>query len=179
MTKQPPGRKTRKNSPDGGDSAYRPGVGIALFNRDGCVFVAERLDNPGAWQMPQGGIDEGEEPEIAVFREMEEEIGTRNARIMGVMEEWLRYDIPSRTAKRLWRGRFRGQRQKWLALEFLGEDSDIRLDAHEHPEFRQWKWVPLKDLLNYVVSFKRDVYRRVMEEFRPHETALKERQRRA
>ena len=150
-------------------------MGITLFNAKGEVFVAERLDNLGAWQMPQGGIDDGESPEVAVFREMEEEIGTRNARILGMMDDWVRYDIPERTAKRLWGGKYRGQQQKWIALEFLGTDDDIDLEAHHHPEFSQWKWVPISQLLNYVVPFKRDVYRRVMEEFAVYAQQLKKR----
>lgn len=149
------------------DNLYRPCVGITLFNRAGMVFVGERLDNPGAWQMPQGGIDEGENIDIAVFREMEEEIGTRDARILGMVDDWIYYDIPARTAQKLWNNRYRGQRQKWVALEFTGQDSDIRLDAFTHPEFGQWKWVPLTTLLDYVVPFKRDVYSRVMREFEP------------
>jgi putative (di)nucleoside polyphosphate hydrolase len=127
--------------------------------------VAERLDNPGAWQMPQGGIDDGESPEVAVFREMEEEVGTRNARIVGMLDEWIRYELPERTARKLWGGKYRGQQQKWIALEFLGGDDEIDIKAYKHPEFSQWKWVPIADLLEYVVPFKRDVYRRVMEEF--------------
>lgn len=144
-----------------------------LFNPEGLVFVAERLDNPGAWQMPQGGIDDGEEPEVAVFREMEEEIGTRHARILGMMGEWIHYDIPERTAKKLWKGQYKGQRQKWIALEFLGKDKDIDLTADKHPEFKRWKWVPLGDLLDYVVPFKRDVYAAVMKDFARYETQLK------
>jgi putative (di)nucleoside polyphosphate hydrolase len=147
------------------DSLYRPGVGMAIFNRDGEVLIAERLDNPGGWQMPQGGIDEGEDPEVAVFREMEEEIGTRNAKILGVMDEWVRYDLPASLAGKLWDGKYRGQRQKWIALEFLGQDSDIRLDSHTHPEFSRWKWIPLKSLADYAVPFKRDIYERVAREF--------------
>ena len=147
------------------DAQYRPGVGIVLFNKQGGVLIGERLDNPGKWQMPQGGIDEGEDPEVAVFREMEEEIGTRNARILAVMEDWLYYDIPSHTAKKIWDNKYLGQRQKWIALEFLGQDSDINLDTHHKPEFGRWKWVPLDHLLDYVVPFKRDVYVGVMKEF--------------
>lgn len=156
-------KKHKKNNDDLKD--YRPGVGIVLFNAEGKVLVAERLDNPGAWQMPQGGIDKGEEPEKAVFREMKEEIGTDNALIIGVMQDWVTYDIPERTAKKLWGGKYKGQKQKWIALEYLGTDSDIDLEADDHPEFSQWKWVPIEDLLDYVVPFKRDVYKRVMEEF--------------
>jgi putative (di)nucleoside polyphosphate hydrolase len=144
---------------------YRPGVGIVLFNRLGQVLIAERIDNPGAWQMPQGGIDEGEEPEVAVFREMEEEIGTRNARILGVYPEWLYYDLPERLSKKLWEGKWKGQRQKWIALEFLGEDSEIRLDAFSHPEFSRWQWVAFRDVLPYCVPFKRETYEKVINAF--------------
>lgn len=154
------------------DNLYRPCVGITLFNREGLVFVGERLDGPGAWQMPQGGIDAGEEIDVAAFREMEEEIGTRSARLLGMIDEWIYYDIPPRTAQKLWNNRYRGQRQKWVALEFTGSDADIRLDAFSHPEFGQWKWVPLTTLLDYVVPFKRDVYSRVMHEFAPFARSL-------
>lgn len=143
-------------------------MGIVLFNKDGHVLIAERLDNLGSWQMPQGGIDAGEAPEIAVFREMEEEIGTRNAEIIAVMEDWITYDFPAALGKKLWKGQYCGQRQKWIALRFKGQDSDIRLDAHSHPEFKQWKWVPLHDLMHYVVPFKRAVYERVIQEFAKH-----------
>lgn len=161
------------NKPDSSeDHAYRPGVGMIIFNKQGFVFVAERLDNPGAWQMPQGGIDEGEDPEIAVFREMEEEIGTRNARIMAMMDEWMYYDIPERTAQKLWGGKYKGQRQKWIALEFLGDDYEIDLEAFDHPEFKRWKWVPITELLDYVVPFKRKVYERVVKEFYDHALEL-------
>lgn len=155
-----------KFTPD--DRPYRPGVGIVLFNPFGHIFVAERLDNPGAWQMPQGGIDEGEDLETAVFREMEEEIGTRNARILGMMEEWLHYEFPERTAAKLWNGKYRGQKQKWIALEFLGTDADINLMAHTHPEFSRWQWVALPQLLDFAVPFKRNVYAQVIDAFRHH-----------
>ncbi|MBI1214241.1 MAG: RNA pyrophosphohydrolase [Alphaproteobacteria bacterium] len=156
------------------NARYRPCVGMTIFNAEGFVLVGERLDNPGAWQMPQGGIDEGEDPETAVFREMEEEIGTRAARIVTVIEDWIYYDIPPRTAKRLWGGKYKGQRQKWIALAFTGTDDDINLEAHSHPEFGRWKWVPLEDLLDYVVPFKRDVYSRVIEAFTDVPQMLKE-----
>lgn len=145
---------------------YRRGVGIVLLNRLGDVFIGNRIDNPGNWQLPQGGIDEGEEPEIAVFRELEEEVGTRKAQIIAVMEEWISYEFPDHLLRKLG-GQHRGQTQKWIALEFTGYDSDIQLDAHSHPEFDDWKWVPLEDLLGYAVPFKRDVYRRVVAEFKP------------
>ncbi len=164
MKKHPPS-SLHRHSPSNPDPSYRDGVGIVLFNSSGHVLVAERLDSLGGWQMPQGGIDAGEAPEVAVFREMEEEIGTRNARIISTIEEWLCYDLPPALAKKLWRGKYRGQRQKWVALEFLGQDDDIRLDAHTHPEFSRWKWVPLHELPAYAVPFKRDVYERVVKEF--------------
>ena len=160
--------------PDREQMPYRDCVGVAVFNADGRVFVGRRMpeddpehtsEAPSPWQMPQGGIDKGEDPEKAVFREMKEEIGTDNARIIGVMEDWVTYDIPERTAKKLWGGKYKGQKQKWIALEYLGTDDDIDLEADDHPEFSQWKWVPIEDLLDYVVPFKRDVYKRVMEEF--------------
>ena len=145
---------------------YRPGVGIMLLNKNRHVFIGQRLDNPGAWQMPQGGIDEGEEPEIAVFREMEEEIGSKNAHILKVMAEWQYYNLPYKLSQRLWDGRYKGQRQKWIALEFLGQDSEINLSKHTHPEFSDWKWVTPDALLSYVVPFKRGVYERVFSEFK-------------
>lgn len=156
------------------DTLYRPCVGIALFNRAGDVFIGERLDNPGAWQMPQGGIDAGEAPEIAVFREMEEEIGTTDARILGVLEDWLYYDVPAETAQRAWNSRYVGQRQKWIALEFLGADSDIRLDAFSHPEFGQWKWTDLDGIAAYAVPFKRHIYTRVSDAFLPYARLLRQ-----
>jgi putative (di)nucleoside polyphosphate hydrolase len=164
MKKTPPNRPLSSSS-GSPERSYRPGVGIALFNGDGHVLIAERLDNPGGWQMPQGGIDAGEDPEAAVFREMEEEIGTRNAKIIGMVKDWIYYDFPPPLAKRLWGGKYRGQRQKWIALKFLGKDSDINLNTHTHPEFSRWKWVPLAHLPDYAVPFKRGVYERLIKEF--------------
>jgi putative (di)nucleoside polyphosphate hydrolase len=121
--------------------------------------------------MPQGGIDEGEEPETAVFREMEEEIGSRKAEILDMLDDWIYYDFPPHLSRKLWDGKYRGQRQKWIALRFLGDDSDIRLEAHTHPEFGRWKWVPIDNLLDYVVPFKRGVYERVIGEFSKYASA--------
>ena len=148
---------------------YRPGVGIVLFNKAGQVFIGRRMDNHADnWQLPQGGIDEGEDPFTAVFREMEEETGTRNAEILGSLAEWLHYDIPERQIPRLWNGQYRGQKQKWIALRFLGQDSDINLAAHSHPEFDAWKWAGLDELLDLIVPFKRGVYAKVIAEFRKY-----------
>jgi len=139
-----------------------------LFNRDGLVFVGRRADlgsAAGAWQMPQGGIDPGEEAAAAVLRELLEEIGTDNATIIGEYPGWLTYDIPPDAVRPAFRGRFRGQSQKWFALRFLGEDDDIALDRDHHPEFDAWRWANLHDLPSLVVSFKRPVYEAVVREF--------------
>ncbi|MCR0980935.1 RNA pyrophosphohydrolase [Roseomonas populi] len=149
----------------------RPNVGACLFNRDGLVFIGRRADQPageatsGAWQMPQGGLDEGEDPEVAVLRELSEEIGTRNARVMGRMPEWLDYDLPAHLVGKALGGRFRGQTQLWFALRFLGEDSEIRLDADKHQEFDAWRWVPLAELPAIAVPFRRPIYERLAQDF--------------
>ena len=146
------------------DLPYRPNVGAALFNRDGLLFVARRANMPnaegpaGGWQLPQGGIDEGEDPSTAIMRELEEEIGTRQAVVVGEHPEWLTYDLPPHLRGVAWRGRYRGQRQRWFALRFTGQDSDIRLDLDPHPEFDAWRWVPLAELPSLAVPFKRAIY---------------------
>jgi putative (di)nucleoside polyphosphate hydrolase len=145
---------------------YRPGVGVMLFNRDGLVWVGQRTDAAGGWQMPQGGIDEGEDPRVAALREMKEEIGTDKAEIIAESRDWYAYDLPAELhAVRLWGGRYRGQKQKWFALRFLGTDADIDLDADAHPEFTQWKWAPLATLPDFIVPFKRELYRQLVKEF--------------
>lgn len=145
---------------------YRACVGIALFNGEGKVFVGERLDNPGAWQMPQGGIDEGESIEAAFYRELEEEIGTSNAEILKILDEPLRYELPPHLLGRLWGGKYGGQEQTWIAARFIGQDADININAHRWPEFQAWRWVDLGEILDLVVPFKRDTYRKVIEAFR-------------
>jgi putative (di)nucleoside polyphosphate hydrolase len=146
------------------DLPYRPNVGAVLFNRHGLIFVARRADMPnaegpaGGWQLPQGGIDEGEDPRIAIFRELEEEIGTAKAEIIGEHPAWLTYDLPPNLLGIAWRGRYRGQRQRWFAMRFQGEDSDIRLDLDPHPEFDAWRWVRLAELPSLAVPFKRAIY---------------------
>jgi putative (di)nucleoside polyphosphate hydrolase len=115
--------------------------------------------------LPQGGIDEGEDPATAVLRELEEEIGTSKADVIGEHPHWLTYDLPPKLLGIAWRGRFRGQRQRWFALRFMGEDSDIRLDLDPHPEFDAWRWVPLTDLPSLAVPFKRPIYEILTESF--------------
>lgn len=144
---------------------YRPCVGLYLLNSEKQIFVGERIDNPGAWQMPQGGIDPDENIETAVFREMKEEIGTDNAKILTIMEEKLRYDLPPQLKDALWDGQYKGQEQTWVALEFLGKDSDINLNYDTTPEFQAWKWVEPGDTLPLIVPFKKKTYERVIEEF--------------
>jgi putative (di)nucleoside polyphosphate hydrolase len=144
---------------------YRPGVGIMLLNRASDVFVGQRIDNPAdAWQMPQGGIDAGEEPLVAAWREMKEEVGTDDAALVAESRDWLHYDLPAELADRIWKGRFRGQRQKWFAFRFLGSDRDIRIDT-PHPEFRAWKWAALAELPSLIVPFKRQLYADLLVEF--------------
>ena len=146
---------------------YRLGVGAVLFNADGQVLVAQRIDTPGdAWQMPQGGIDEGEDPRETIFRELEEEIGTANAEIIGESDGWLTYDLPKGIRKTIWKGRYRGQKQKWFALRFLGTDADIDLEAHKHPEFSTWKWADFETIPDLIVPFKKSLYQDIVTTFK-------------
>src|SRR6185437_10632314 len=146
----------------------RAGVGILLLNPARQVLVARRIDMPpglSAWQMPQGGIDEGETPREAAFREMEEEIGTAQAEIIGESTVWYHYDVPAEIAGNMWGGRYRGQRQRWFAMRFTGTDADIDL-ATEHPEFDAWQWVAPERLPDLIVGFKRAIYTALLIEFR-------------
>jgi putative (di)nucleoside polyphosphate hydrolase len=145
--------------------AYRRNVGIAVFNRAGKVLVAERADRPGAWQMPQGGIDAGEEAWPAALRELAEEIGTANVSYLGEIEGELRYDFPPGFIGNPYKGQYIGQSQKWFAVRFAGEDSEIRLDAHSEIEFAGWRWAELGEIVGLVVEFKRNVYEAVVREF--------------
>lgn len=147
---------------------YREGVGAVIFNPAGLVWVGQRIDTPGAWQLPQGGIDAGENPRDAILREVAEEIGTDRVDILGEAPEWLAYDLPAEIAGRAWAGRFRGQRQKWFALRFNGTDADIDLAAHGQPEFASWQWVPLASLPDSIVAFKRQVYVQLVAVFAPY-----------
>ena len=148
---------------------YRPCVGVMLVNTEGRVFVGQRIDNTvAAWQMPQGGIDRGEEPRDAALRELWEETGVR-ADLVKVEAEsatWVPYDLPHDIVPRIWKGRFRGQEQKWFLLRFLGQDAQINI-ATAHPEFSSWRWLPHDELVANIVPFKRAVYEAVLKEFSP------------
>ena len=151
------------------DLPYRPNVGAVLFNRAGHCFVGRRIDMPPGlahvWQFPQGGIDPGETPEAALWRELTEEIGSTNATILAECPEELTYDLPPHLIPTLFGGRFRGQRQRWFALRFLGADTEIDIVSHQHAEFAEWRWVSLADAPAMAIDFKRPIYERLAQEF--------------
>ena len=148
--------------------AYRPGVGIMLLSRKNLVFVGRRIHMPpglALWQMPQGGIDAGETPHQAVWRELKEEIGTDRAEILAESRVWFHHDVPDEISQGMMGGRYRGNRQKWFAMRFTGADTDIDL-ATEHPEFDAWKWVRPEQLPALIVPFMQRLYLDVVAEFR-------------
>lgn len=161
MTGQAPAAHTARPGPE-----YRRGVGIVLLNCDGLVFAAERIDTPGAWQMPQGGIDAGEEPAAAARRELAEETGIECATILAESRGWLSYDLPADLRARVWQGRYIGQAQKWFAMRFDGADSDIRIDG-DRAEFSAWRWIAPERLPALIVGFKQPLYEAVLAEFAP------------
>jgi putative (di)nucleoside polyphosphate hydrolase len=147
---------------------YRPAAGIMLINAEGKVWVGQRLDSTlEAWQMPQGGLDEGEDPEQGALRELEEEtgIGRDKVEIVARHGEELRYDLPEELVGKLWKGRWRGQRQTWFLARFLGADSDVNIETAD-PEFRAWKWADPEDLPAMIVPFKKKLYEDVVAAFR-------------
>lgn len=148
------------------DYLYRPCVGILLLNRQGLAWVGRRNDMiDESWQMPQGGIDKGETPRDAALRELAEEVGTTNVEIIGESRQWLRYDLPEPLFGNIWEGAYRGQRQRWFAMQFIGDDSEIRPTQVAKPEFDSWKWVEVDSLPGLIIAFKRDVYQAVIKEF--------------
>lgn len=149
---------------------YRPCVGVMLVNAEGSVFTGQRLDrDTDAWQMPQGGIDDGETPREAGIRELWEETGVTEdlVTVEAETEGWVTYDLPHDIVPRIWKGRFRGQKQKWLLVRYHGTDDQIDIQT-QHPEFSAWRWQPRDTLISSIVPFKREVYRQVLSEFSPH-----------
>ncbi len=149
---------------------YRPCVGVMLVNADGLVFVGKRIDNREGdfWQMPQGGIDDGEDVRTAALRELWEETGVeeQHATLLAQTREELFYDLPEELLGRMWGGKYRGQRQHWLLARFTGDDAHVRIDAHDPAEFCEWKWIAPDLLPELIVPFKKRVYRSVLDEFR-------------
>lgn len=144
---------------------YRQGVGVVLLNARDQVFVAQRNDTAEpAWQMPQGGIDKGEDPYAAAIRELEEETGVTSASLIAETEDWLRYDLPPDLQKKMWKGKYRGQEQKWYLMRFTGTENEITLDT-EHPEFSAWQWADFHTLPDTIVGFKKELYRKIVEAF--------------
>ncbi len=124
--------------------------------------MGERIDTPGAWQMPQGGIDDGEDISTAALRELKEEIGTDKAEIINILPQKIKYDLPDDMRARLWNGKYAGQEQTWVKARFTGTDSDINLNAHHPAEFRNWQWIELSKTLDLIVPFKRDAYKKII-----------------
>lgn len=163
-------------SADPKDLPYRPCVGVMLFSREGLVWIGHRIAEANDfeaegvgqwWQMPQGGIDEGEDPVDAAFRELAEESGVTSATHLATSRDWYRYDLPGHLIGKAWRGRYRGQKQLWIACRFTGEDSEINLEPPGHkPEFDDWRWVGIEELPELIIPFKRAVYEKLVAEFR-------------
>ena len=157
------------------DLPYRPCVGVMLLNREGLVFIGRRLGGPEhvdathSWQMPQGGLDKGEDPYEAAIRELYEETNVRSLAKLAESKDWYAYDLPSQVGKKAWKGRYRGQKQKWFALRFTGDDAEINVlhpaGGHHKPEFLEWRWEKMERLAELVIPFKREVYEQVVKEF--------------
>ena len=160
----------------GKDLPYRPCVGVVLVNREGLIFAGQRIDGGRAsspegklaWQMPQGGIDEGEKPKDAALRELWEETGVTADLVEKIAktEDWLTYDLPDELIGKVWGGKYRGQQQRWFLYRFLGTDDQVRIET-DHPEFDRWQWSRADEMLASIVPFKRAVYDQVVKEFRP------------
>ena len=150
---------------------YRQNVGVMLVNAQGHAFVGQRIDSDiAAWQMPQGGIDKGEDPRAAALRELTEETGVTAdlVTVEAETEGWIAYDLPHDLVPKLWKGRYRGQEQKWFLMRFHGTDDQVRIDADDHQEFSEWRWLPANQLVAQIVPFKRPVYEQVVAAFQDH-----------
>jgi len=147
------------------DLPYRNGVGIMIFNDQKKIFVGKRIDNQEAWQMPQGGVDEDEDFETAAKRELFEETGIQSIRIVQSSKQEFIYDLPNHLLGKIWKGKYKGQKQKWFLMKFLGPDSEINI-SQKHPEFNEWKWVDLDELPRLIVPFKKKLYESIIKEFR-------------
>ena len=150
------------------EKGWRLGVGITLINQENKIFMGERIDNKGAWQMPQGGVNitKNESLDSAAKRELYEETGVKNARIINKSEGWHYYYLPKNLQTRLWGGKFLGQKQKWFLFSFDGTDEEINLLHDKKPEFNNWQWVSPKNVLNNIVNFKKEIYQEVLKEFK-------------
>ncbi|NBX53004.1 MAG: RNA pyrophosphohydrolase [Proteobacteria bacterium] len=149
------------------DHLYRNGIGIILINSNKKIFVGKRIDNQSdAWQMPQGGIDVGEDEDLAMYRELLEETGIKseNVKLIKKSNRYFYYNLPYKLQKKFWGGKYLGQKQRWYLVRFVGTDQDVNISSHE-PEFSEWKWVNSDDLLNLIVSFKRKLYQELITEF--------------
>ena len=147
------------------DLPYRNGVGIMIFNDQKKIFVGKRIDNQEAWQMPQGGVDKDEDFETAAKRELFEETGIQSVRIVQSSKQEFIYDLPNHLLGKIWKGKYKGQKQKWFLMKFLGPDSEINI-SQKHPEFNEWKWVDLDELPRLIVPFKKKLYESIIKEFR-------------
>lgn len=158
---------TNPNSIEMPDHLYRNGIGIILINSNKKIFVGKRIDNQSdAWQMPQGGIDVGEDEDLAMYRELLEETGIKseNVKLIKKSNRYFYYNLPYKLQKKFWGGKYLGQKQRWYLVRFVGTDQDVNISSHE-PEFSEWKWVNSDDLLNLIVSFKRKLYQELITEF--------------
>ena len=148
------------------DLPLRTGVGIAVLNSKNQVFVGKRKDNPfDKWQMPQGGIDPNEAPSVAMKRELEEETSIKNFKFLKEFNQWLEYELPENLIGKIWKGKYRGQKQKWFIVRFTGEESEININT-KHPEFIEWKWIDMNLLPDLIVDFKKNIYKNVLEELK-------------
>ena len=144
----------------------RIGVGAIVLNNKNQIFVGKRLDNPvNKWQMPQGGVDKGENLIIAMKRELMEETSIQSIKILKKIDKWLEYELPENLLGIIWKGKFRGQKQKWFIVRFIGNESEINLKT-KHPEFIEWKWIEIDELTNVIVDFKKDVYKKLVIELK-------------